>query len=296
MKDSRRLSELLTRLLKINSENPPGDERKVAAFTSAFLKKYGLKTKVFSYSRGRDNVLAVLPGSKPKKDNKPLLITPHLDTVPAGTGWKFKPFAATLRSGKIYGRGASDCKCNVAVAMEVMARLAESGFRPQDDVIFLATADEETGSQKGLKPFLDKTKIKFAHALILDADEFDIITAQKGLMHFKVTVKGKRAHGAYPERGINAIERACSLIGILKDIKLGYKEHALLKPPTINIGTIHGGDKVNMVADWCEFEVDLRFLPGMSSSMILSEIKKAFKETGFDHKIVISDIQEPYEI
>jgi len=296
MVNNKRLIKLTQDLLRINSENPPGNEARVAGFVAGFLKKYGLKPQVFSFCRDRDNVVAVLRGSNRRKANKPLLITPHLDTVPAGSGWKFTPFGGAIHSGRIYGRGASDCKGNLAVAMEVMAVLAESGFKPENDIIFLATADEETGSGKGLIPFLNKNKFKPAYALILDSDEFDIITAQKGLIHFKVIVKGRRAHGAYPERGINAIDRACYLIELLKSIKFSYAKHKLLKPPTVNIGTIRGGDKVNMVADWCEFEVDLRFLPGMEARRILSEIRESFDAADLAYKMEINDVQEPYEI
>ena len=223
-------------------------------------------------------------------------ITPHLDTVPAGQGWRFAPFAAKLHQGRIYGRGATDCKGNLAVAIEVLKSLREESFPLNNDVVFLASADEEAGSAQGLVPFLEKNILAPNAALILDSDEFNIITAQKGLIHFKVRVKGRKAHGAYPQRGINAIDQACQLMGILKIIKFPYRAHKLLKPPTVNIGTVEGGDNVNRVADWCIFEVDLRSLPGMKASKILSSLKKAFDKTGVVYEIEISDIQQPYEI
>ena len=109
--------------------------------------------------------------------------------------------------------------------------------------------------------------------MILDSDEFEIIIAQKGLIHFKVSVAGKKAHGAYPDQGINAINIACGIIRDLEKYKFSFRPHPLLKGPTINTGTIHGGDKVNMVADWCDFELDLRYLPGMSAKDVLAGIK-----------------------
>ena len=85
-------------------------------------------------------------------------------------------------------------------------------------------------------------------AIILDADDFNIIIAQKGLIHFQVKIFGKKAHGAYPDKGINAIEIASKIIQALDAYRFSYKRHPLLKKPTINIGTIAGGDKVNIVA------------------------------------------------
>ena len=295
MINKKRLIRLTQDLLRINSENPPGDERAIAHFVSGYLKKMGLRPKTISFYPRRDNILAVLPG---RRSRRQLLITPHLDTVPAGTGWKYGPFSGDISGGKIYGRGATDCKGNLAVALEAMQSLIEDNIHLDNDIIFLATADEEAGSGKGLIPFLERGIVKPAYALILDSDEFNIITAQKGLIHFKVKVAGLKAHGAYPQRGVNAIEQALKLIGILKKMKFGFSRHSLLKPPTINIGTIRGGDKVNMVADWCEFEADLRFLPGMEARKILSDIKKGFDKAKpkISFTIKPDDIQQPYEI
>jgi acetylornithine deacetylase/succinyl-diaminopimelate desuccinylase-like protein len=182
------------------------------------------------------------------------------------------------------------------VALEVLLSLKEDGAALRGDWIFLATADEEAGSAKGLVPWLEKSRVRPDYALILDADAFNIVTAQKGLVHFQVEVPGRKAHGAYPHRGVNAIERAVALIAALKKMRFVSKPHALLAPPTVNIGTIRGGDKVNMVADWCVFEVDLRFLPGMDAAKILGAIKAGWRRTGIPFKIVVNDIQQPYEI
>lgn len=293
MINKKRLIKLTQDLLKINSENPPGDERRLVVFVARALKKMGLKPEIYTFSPKRDNVLAVLKGRDSKK---PLLLTPHLDTVPAGQGWHYPPFSGEMRKGRIYGRGATDCKGNCAIALEVLNSLIDDNFKPEHDVVFLATADEETGSFKGLIPILEKNIVCPRAALILDADEFNIITAQKGLIHFKVSVSGRKAHGAYPERGINAIDHALRLIDILKKMKFSYLPHPLLKPPTINIGTICGGDKVNMVADWCSFEVDLRFLPGMEARLILAKVKKAFDKTKILFSLKVNDVQHPYEI
>jgi len=288
-----RVVKLAQRLVRINSENPPGDERAVAAFVAAALKRAGLRPRRIRLYPKRDNVLAVLKG---RASRAPLLITPHLDTVPAGRGWRVGPFSGLVRRGKIYGRGTTDCKGNLAVAMEVMMRLAEQKARLKHDVVFLATADEETGSGQGLVPLLKKNVVRPSFALILDSDEFNIITAQKGLIHFRISVAGRKAHGAYPHRGVNAIDQALLLVRVLHGLRWSARRHRLLKPLTVNVGTIRGGDKVNMVADWCVVEADLRFLPGMSATRILKRIRAAFDKTGVRYRIDVDDIQRPYEI
>ena len=287
-----RLVKLTQDLIRINSENPPGDESRIAEFVKRHLEKSGLKTKVYEFKKNRTNLLAFLRG----RSDTTLLVSPHLDTVPVGKSWKHKAFAGEIKSGKIYGRGATDCKCNLAIALEAIRSLYEEKIKPQSNVLFVASADEEAGSKYGLIPLLEKKIIRPDFALVLDSDEFNIVVAQKGLMHFKVKIFGKAAHGAYPERGINAIEIASHIICTLKENKFKYKAHPLLKGPTVNIGKISGGEKVNIVADYCEFEVDLRYLPGMDKDEIISELKKIIAKFAKRFRIEFDDIQKPYTI
>lgn len=293
MIDKNRLIKLTQDLIRINSENPPGQEAAIASFVGSYLKKLGLKPRIFRFAPGRDNILAVIKG---ESSLTPLLITPHLDTVPAGSGWSFGPFTAQRRGDKIYGRGASDCKGNLAVALEVMRSLEEERVCLKHDLIFLATADEEACSNQGLIPILKKKIVKASCAIILDAADLTIVTAQKGLLHFTVKVSGRKAHGAYPQLGRNAINGAACLIQVLTRIRFSGPRHSLLQPSTINIGTIHGGDKVNIVADWCEFEVDVRFLPGMKARDIIKRVKAVFDKEDVSYKIVIDNVQAPFEI
>ncbi|MDD5005007.1 MAG: M20 family metallopeptidase [Candidatus Omnitrophica bacterium] len=293
MFSANRLVKLTQDLIKIDSQNPPGDERRIAVFIKRLLFKSGLNTRLLEFGKNRFNTITVLKG---KKSEISLLITPHLDTVPFGKNWKYPPLAARIHKNRIYGRGATDCKGNLAVGLEVLRNLAEENIKLNYDIIFAATADEETGSQHGLLPLLERKIIKPTYALILDADEFDIILAQKGLMHIKIGILGRKAHGAYPERGINAIDIALEVINKIKKIKFPYRKHRLLKPPTINVGTIRGGDKVNMVADWCEFELDVRFLPGMDKHKIISSIKNKVRSVTKNFKFEITALQAPSQI
>ncbi len=295
MINKERLIKLTRELLQMDSANPPGNEVAVADFVARDLKSIGLGPKIYSFAKDRPNVVAVLKGTWPraKAAREALVITPHYDTVPFGDGWKFDPLGAALHRGRIYGRGASDDKGNCAVGMEVLRSLVEDGVRLQRDIVFAATADEETGSKLGIIPLLKKGILRSKAALILDSDEFDAIITQKGLLHCRVQIFGKKAHGAYNWMGINAIEIAARAIDRLKKHQFKYKKHPLLVPPTKNIGTIRGGDKVNMVADFCEFAVDIRFLPGMTAGGVLKEIKSVIAREAKDFKIIVDSAQKP---
>ncbi|MFY9402556.1 MAG: M20 family metallopeptidase [Candidatus Omnitrophota bacterium] len=286
------LVKLTQRLIRIDSQNPPGDESRIALYVGSYLKNLGLKVKIYEFRPKRSNVIAFLRG----KGKKSLIVSPHLDTVPSGNNWSLDPFSAKIVKGKIYGLGATDCKCNLASLMVAIKSIVEEGSLLPYNLIFAATADEESGSTLGLRPLLKKGILRADEALVLDADDFEIIVAQKGLMHLKVKVRGKKAHGAYPDLGVNAIEASARVIADIKKLNINFKKSSYLKPPTVNTGTIKGGDKVNVVADWCEFELDFRFLPGMHHKRLLFRLRELLKKYARSFKIEIMGVQNPYII
>lgn len=293
MVNKKRLIRLTRKLIGIDSQNPPGNEDLIARFVKGYLEGMGQEARIYEFGKGRSNVVSILKGNDTSKS---LLITPHLDTVPAGKSWKRDPFSGTIYHNRMYGLGATDCKGNLACALEAINSIVEEGVVLDYDLIFAATADEESGSTFGLKPLLDKDILSPDAAVVLDADEFEIIITQKGLVHLKIKIQGKRAHGAYPWRGINAIDTAIRIIQEIKSRKPCCTKNKYLRPPTVNIGTIRGGDKVNVVADWCEFELDFRFLPGMEARDLLRYTRGVIRKYSKRFKLEIEGIQDPYFI
>lgn len=293
MINKKRLIKLTQKLIRIDSENPPGNEVGIARFVRGYLCDLGLKPKILEFKKGRPNVFVVLPGRDKKHS---LLITPHLDTVPAGKNWSFPAFSAKIYQGKIYGLGATDCKCNLAASLEVIKSLVEDNVILGYNLVFAATADEESGSTYGLIPLLKKGILRPDAAVVLDADDFEVIVAQKGLLHFKIKIEGKRAHGAYPWRGVNAIDISLNILRDLKALRFIYNKNKYLRPPTLNIGTIRGGDKVNVVADWCEVELDHRFLPGSRAEDFLKKVRIIAAKYTKQFNIQVQGIQAPYLI
>lgn len=293
-----RLVKLTQKLLSIDSQNPPGNEVEIIRFIEREMSSIKLETKIITFKKNRPNLIATLKGSLPRKEAaaEALLLTPHIDTVPVGLGWTKDPFGKDIVGSKIYGRGASDDKGNCACAMEALRSLTESGYKPRKDIILAATADEETGSHAGIKPLLEKKVLKPRFALVLDSEELHTIIAQKGLFHSRFRVSGKKAHGATNWKGINAIEQAAQIIRRLKKAEWKYRKHPMLDLVTVNIGTIKGGDKVNIVADFCEFSVDIRFMPGMDPQKIIARVKKIASSVTRDFEFVIDDLQMPYGI
>lgn len=298
MINKSRLVTLTRKIIQIDSQNPPGNEVSIARFIKNDLAGFGLEIKTISFKKNRPNLIVTLKGNLPRSRaaKEAILITPHYDTVPIGKGWKFPPHSGQIDKGRIYGRGASDDKGNLACSLEVIKSLSEDKVKIKRDIILAITADEETGSHCGIIPLLEKKILRPKVALILDSDEFDTIVAQKGLIHSRIMIYGKKAHAAYNWRGFSAIEAATRAISRIKSYKIKYKRHPLLHSPTTNIGTIHGGDKVNMVADSCEFTLDLRFLPGTNPYNLLKEIRALIRKEAKKFSLEIMDLQQPYEI
>ncbi len=298
MINKQRLIKLTQKVISINSENPPGNEWECAKFIEDDMRSLGLEVKIYTYAKKRPNIVATLKGTLPRAQAKKeaILLTPHFDTVPIGKGWKYKPLGGQIVGDKLYGRGASDDKGNLTSCMEVMRSLVEDKVKLRKDVIIAATVDEECGSKLGIIPLLEKKILKPGLALVMDSDEFNTIIAQKGLFHGRVQIFGKKAHGAYNLRGIKATEIAAKVITEIKNIKYKYKPHPLLHPPTVNLSVIKGGDKVNMVSDFCEFSFDMRFMPGQTHHEVLRKIKSAIRKHAKRFKVLIDDVQQPYEI
>ena len=288
-----RLVALLQRLVQTPSENPPGNEENVSKIIEEAFSSAGLDIRKISFEKNRPNVLGTLKG---KSSENPLVFVAHSDTVPAGRGWDTPPFSGKIKDGKLYGRGATDDKCHVAMLAEVAKSMKEDNIIPKQDILFLAMADEESGGGAGLIPLLENKSIPAKEAVLLDGDGFEITIAQKGLMHARATVFGRKAHGAYPHLGRNAIEDTAKIICDLKDAPISNEKHPLLGDATINIGTISGGDRVNIVADRCFFEIDARFAPPISCNLIKEHMNKVIGRHSEKHKLEIESEMEPVQI
>lgn len=290
MSGKKEIINLLQRLISIDSQNPPGREREIAVFIKDYLKNIGVKSTLYEFRKYRTNLVCEI---KSHYSYKRLLLTPHLDTVPISNGGRYPPLSGYFHNGKIYGRGATDCKSNIAVCLSVIKEIIEKNITLKNtDLIFAFTADEETGSELGLKPLI-KYLLPLDYSVILDSDDFNIIIAQKGLLHLRIEIFGKAAHGAYPERGINAITKSIPVLKDITHIKFRCLKDKLLGSPTINIGKIEGGEKVNIVADYVYFDIDIRYLPSQNYREIIEKIRAILKRYKLKCKIDILAHQSP---
>lgn len=145
----REAMEHFQAVLKLDTSDPPGNERAAAEYLKQVLDREGITTRIFELEPNRLNLVARLKGNGSKR---PLLVMGHTDVVNVDPAkWTFPPFSATRNGGYVYGRGTVDDKDNVTAALMTMLLLKRSGVALDRDVIFLAEAGEEGTTRVGIQ-------------------------------------------------------------------------------------------------------------------------------------------------
>jgi acetylornithine deacetylase/succinyl-diaminopimelate desuccinylase family protein len=296
----KELIDLTTRLVQISTENPPGNEKAAAQFLKPLLSKMGFKIKTVLSPKGRWNIVAE---SRWGKGGRTLIFNGHLDVVPAGnpSQWKYPPFKGTLSKGRIYGRGASDMKSGIASFIHALSTIERSKMPlHQGAVVLHLVSDEESHGRQGMGFLTQKEGIRGDAALVGEPTDLQPVIAQKGALWLRISTLGKSAHGSRPHLGVNAVEKMMKLMEQLNSIAL-ETEHPLLGKPTLNVGTIQGGTKINIVPDRCEIEADRRMLPGEKKEEVLEKIKETLdslrsQDPFFQYRMEEIDFAEPCEV
>ena len=212
--DEGELVELTRDLIRIPSVVRPGEpgatEAAVAAYVERWLRREGFEVEVHEVAPGRPNVLAwVGEASGPS-----LLLEGHTDVVTEGNAaeWRYAPFGADLVDGRIYGRGSADMKSGLAAAMIAAAAIKRSGARLGGRLVVGALVDEE-GDMIGAK-HLCTTALGRAltAAIICEPEQNELCLEQRGVVWARVTARGRMAHGAMPEAGVNPISALGALL------------------------------------------------------------------------------------
>src|SRR5919108_2675528 len=258
-------------LLRFDTVNPPGRERDCARYAGAMLQEWGYQVDYHEYADGRTSVIARSGGSDKKA---PLCLTGHLDVVPLGArAWTKDPFAGETDGDRLYGRGASDMKAGVA-AILLAARAYGKKLTGTPGVVIVLTAAEEGGCIGSAQ--LAKTRLLgSAGAMIVGEPTSNYpLVGHKGSVKFHARFRGVSAHGSMPELGENAIYKAGKALATLEDFDFRNQSHPVMGKPTLNVGTIEGGNTVNAVPDSASIGVDIRTVPGMDHEALLERLRK----------------------
>ena len=271
-----RLLFILKKLIQTPTENPPGKTEEVVNFliNEVFRKDEGFHNEIITHIKNGTELhnLVTKIGSGKKK----IILSGHFDVVPVGdqTKWKYSPFSAKIENGKVFGRGSADMKGGITALIGVMKILNSNPyFLENHELIFLGTADEEAG-MTGSELLSKKDFINNADLIIIaEPTNLNIGIAEKGILWATLRVIGKSAHGSMPQEGYNAIEGLLKIIPKIKNC-LENKSNKILGRSTINIGTIHGGTKINIVPDYAELEIDFRLIPEQKHEKVINNLRE----------------------
>lgn len=268
------MQDLLKKLIRFKSDkNNPDEIKRCIGFVASYLKKAGLKVKVYSHK----GVPSLIAAQKLKKHYQ-YILNGHLDVVPADYKNAFKP---TIKGSKLYGRGAADMKGVTTAMIEV---LKEPDLKSVDIAIML-TGDEEIGGYNGVGYLVNKLGYNCDCVIAPDGGNyFQLILAEKGVLHIEFKAKGKASHGSSPWKGVNALE---ILISVWQEINKKFKktteENRWL--PTVNLGKMVGGDATNKVPTEAKMYLDFRYPKRAQKQKILNLIRKACKKNKVTFKI-----------
>lgn len=288
-KEKTEALKLLMETIEFVTVNPDGNEKELAEYIAATLKSNGCPAQVHSFAPQRANVMARLAGHSP---GQALLLNGHLDTVPFGSAeeWKMPPDKATLQNGKLYGRGASDMKSGLCALLYAFLLLLRQKFVPKHDIIFAATADEESqglGAQDLLSAGIMK---EIKAVLIAEPTGGQIGVASKGALWLEITVYGKTSHGAYPEQGLNAAQIALELYLECSRLISGNKGNSYFNGSSCTLTQIKSGVKANVVPDRCIMTLDVRTVPGENALKFFEQakqkIEERYAEVRIEHQIL----------
>ncbi len=319
--------EFLQQYIRIASVNPPGDTQKAAALFQSELERNGLKPTLYPAGPdGQRNLVVRIAGRDRSK--KPLLLMNHFDVVPVDPrAWPFDPFAAMIKDGYIWGRGAYDMKGIGVQQLTALMALHNAGVVPSRDIVMLSTADEETDGTHGIKWMIANHLADIDSEYVLDEGGlgsrevlapnklvFGISVGEKQVLWLRLVAKGTAGHGSQPIPDnanlilLNAIQRAMALPPagkpnpVIEQMKRAIggqfaenKFTSAIQRNTISLTTLSSGvgspPKANVIPSTAEATLDCRLLPGANADEFESEMKARIN----DPRVTIERRNEPVD-
>jgi acetylornithine deacetylase/succinyl-diaminopimelate desuccinylase len=268
---------LASDLVKLPSHpGTPRQESAVAGAIAEFLRQRGVEARLIEVREGRPNLLASIDSGRPGPH---LVLCGHTDTVPLNRDSPGVGLSGAIVGDALQGRGAADMKGALAAMAGALVALHEGAGIGAGKVTLAAVIDEEMESLGAEALIADG--LRADGAIIGEPTQNRVALGHKGLEWLEIVFKGRAAHGGTPEAGVNAINAAAHFIALVEERLvpvLNAKHHPLLGSPTINCGTIGGGDQPSTVAAQCVLRVDRRSIPGESFLSLCAELRALLDE------------------
>lgn len=266
----------------VHRPSPLGQEAAAQAYVAAHLDDSGLSVQSWDLDdevrtlpeggdsgvpfAGRPNVAGTLPG---EGGGHSLILNGHIDIVSPEplSAWTHDPWAAEIVDGRMYGRGAFDMKCGVALNLVVPRLLHDLGIRLQGNLTVQSVIEEECTGVGSLDMC---RRFRADAALVTESECLAFNWAHLGVLWFRVRVTGKAVHAMIATQGVNAIEKMIPIMRALRELERRLNEHVhpawrhVEHPINLNIGVIRGGDWPSTVPGACELQCRLGFFPGQT--------------------------------
>lgn len=280
----------LAEIVKVPSDNPPGDCEPSARRVRELLAGLGLEVEVHAVppevvrANGMISATNLVVRQRFGSGGPVIALNAHGDVVPPGAGWTHDPYGAKVVSDAqhgptMYGRGVAVSKSDFATytfALLALRELAVSSAKLNGAVELQLTWDEEAGGEIGPRWLLEQG-LSQATLAISAGFSYGVTTAHNGCLHLEVIVHGKQGHAAMPERGVDAIAAATQILSAIYASRESLKARKSQTPgivhPTLNVGLIEGGINTNVVPDRVNFRIDRRIIPEESTAAAEAELR-----------------------
>lgn len=263
-------TRFLGELVKVPSDNPPGDCKAHAERAAGLLEALGFKVERHHVpddlvrANGMISATNLIVREQFGAGGKVIALNAHGDVVPPGEGWSVDPYGALVKDGIMYGRGVAVSKSDFATYAFALKALRRSGVTLHGTAELHFTYDEEVGGAIGPGFILERGLSKPDY-VISAGFSYSVVVAHNGCLHLEVRVEGKSAHAARPDTGVDALEAATRLLGALYALRERYKATRSkvvgIDHPTLTVGLISGGINTNVVPDVVTMRIDRRMIP-----------------------------------
>lgn len=272
----------------VSSIDPAHDQsnRRVIDLLGEWFDDFGFAVELMPVSREPDKFNLI---ARCGEGEGGLVLSGHSDTVPYNeSAWQQDPFKLTERDNRLYGLGTSDMKCFFPMIIEALHQVETTAFR--QPLYILATADEES-NMTGAQALVDSGKTLGQYALIGEPTGLKPVYQHKGIMMESIKLIGRSGHSSDPSLGISALEGMHAVMTRLMDWRRvlqqnNHDESFRIPEPTLNFGSIRGGDNPNRICAECVLTLDLRLMPGMHldavREQLYEQVSDAVRDTGLD--------------
>ncbi len=246
-------------------------------YVSGYLDGLGVPSRLALDETGKKANLYATLGPP---DKAGIALSGHTDVVPVdGQEWSSDPWTATMRDGRLYGRGACDMKSFIAAALALAPEFLSRGLKTP--VHLVLSYDEEVGCL-GVRRILEVLRglpVRPSACIIGEPTQMKVIVAHKGKKSVRCRVRGLECHSSLAPQGVNAVEVAAEIVGFLTRIGRRHAEEGPFDKDfdvpysTVHTGIIHGGTALNIVPRDCTFDFEFRYLPGVDPEALFAEVR-----------------------